>query len=292
MGNALVISYAFFSGLGAGTFFVNAILSLFSPVAAVSKTTHRLIYTGEKHIRFIGPGFISCVIAQCVSIACFGFGVGQVDTISVFQTEATLFAMGIGACALVVLLLCGIFLAIVWMGIVKPRALFIHMATIVGLFTSVSVIVCTGLLLQGNTDVHFWNSAWVSILFTLSSYSMGIALIFVVAHISRSHVAFGSVLGHLMSINVVLIVIELLALGIFIVMSGSIAETKETTDALVFGSYVLLFWLGLVFAGLLLPAILSILFQWSSSNKAKMIPSYLIMFGGLCLRACIILVVY
>jgi formate-dependent nitrite reductase membrane component NrfD len=292
MSNALVISYLFFAGLGAGTFFINAVLSLFSPIAAVSKTAQRLIYTGEKHKRFIGPGFASCLVVQVISMACLGFGVNQSDKIFVFDTDITLYATGIGACALAVLLLCSIFLAIVWIGMIKPDALFIYIATVAGLFASVVVMVCAGLLLQSYNNVLFWNSAWISILFTLSSLSMGIALIFIVAHFFHSNVAFKTVLGHLVSVNVVLVVVELLVLGVFILISNGSVETRETTGALIFGSYALLFWLGLIFAGLLLPAILSIFFQWSNSTGVKMVPSYLILFGGFCLRACIILVVY
>ncbi len=288
----LSISYLFLGGVGGGAFLVNAILSLLSPISAVSNGSHRLLYSGSAHKKLLGPGFVACSAVHILGMLCLLFHVGRPDRILVFVTNPTLSTVMVGAYALVALAICCIFLSLVWMGSIHMPALPIRVITVLGSVAAIVVVVYTGLLLQSFANIPFWTSPMVTVLFVVSSLSTGTVFIFIVAHVSRAHLMFGSIVRRLALIEVALIALELIALSLFLTFSLVDPQTMPFASVLLFGSLSWVFWLGLVVSGLVLPAILNILLRNETAGMGVLVPAYLVLLGGICLRLCVVLAVY
>ena len=149
----------------------------------------------------------------------------------------------------------------------KPIAL-------VGSIVALGTATYTGFLLSAVTTNSFWHVSFLGIqsvpffpiLFLISALSAGLAATLIGAT--------GSDLTLYKKTDIVLLTLELILLAILYASVGSIHFS---------GSMALLFWLGVVIIGLLLPLILSI--YGVSAHRNFILPvSSMVVIGGLCLR--------
>ena len=292
MNNALIISYLFLGGMGAGAFFVNAVLCLFALRPYAGALLSKDLKTKGIYERLLGPGFIAALIAQGFGILCLSFDLGRPDRILVFVTNPTFNTVAVGVYALATLLCCSFFLLMVWMRVLRVPVWLVRLITILGLLASVVVMVYTALLLQIFSSVIFWSSYLILVLFVLSSLSMGIALLFVTSCISRSVLVFSSTLKHLLVCGIGLIALETLVLGVFLAFSYLDVRTTSVVGVLLTGFLSQVFWVGLVCCGLVLPMVLDAFSLNRNLNTVKVISAALVLIGGLCLRICIVGAVY
>ncbi|OLN33228.1 NrfD/PsrC family molybdoenzyme membrane anchor subunit [Desulfosporosinus metallidurans] len=149
----------------------------------------------------------------------------------------------------------------------KPVAL-------VGSLVALGTATYTGFLLSAVTTNSLWHVSFLGIqsipflpiLFLVSALSAGLAATLIGAN--------GNDLTLYKKTDIVLLALEMILLAILYVSVGSMYFS---------GSMALLFWLGVVVIGLLLPLILSI--YGVSAHKNLVLPvSSMVVIGGLCLR--------
>ncbi|HBS85783.1 MAG: nitrite reductase [Bacteroidetes bacterium GWF2_38_335] len=137
--------------------------------------------------------------------------------------------------------------------------------------------VYTGILLSAFNARPLWNTSVLGMLFLVSGLSTGAAT---VMWLSKNEVE-----RKLLSrIDLILIIIELFL--IVHMFMGFLAGTQvqiETANMFLGGDYTLIFWITVVFMGLLLPLLLEFL-EYRGYHIPVYLPAGLIIFGGVMLR--------
>lgn len=167
----------------------------------------------------------------------------------------------------------GAFAAIVVFGLsaifstekVKVPASVRRALAIIGIVLGAFVAVYTGMLLMAPASVPFWNTPLLPLLFTVSAFDTGVALVEVMAAAAaRKDPLAADAKRFLERCVVVLVLVEMVVLAAFLGTalaggSGAAAETASASAAmLVEGPLAGWFWVLLVAAGLALPLAVAI----------------------------------
>ena len=168
----------------------------------------------------------------------------------------------------------GAFAAIVVFGLsaifatekVKVPANARRMLAIIGIVLGAFVAVYTGMLLMAPASVPFWNTPLLPLLFTVSAFDTGVALVEVMAMVAaRKDPLAADAKRFLERCVVVLVLVEMVVLAAFLVaaLAGSGLDAEGATAAasasmLVEGPLAGWFWVLLVAAGLALPLAVAI----------------------------------
>ncbi len=172
-----------------------------------------------------------------------------------------------------------------WRQLVGLRHLFAGINIILGL----GVCIYTGVLLGSLRARVFWNTPILPVLFLVSGLSTGTAAQALLAGAwhSRGNAAdVEAVHAALRSLDVTLIVFELMVLFLYVVMMRLAAGkvTARITAKWLAGRKSLAFWGGLVVLGLAAPGLLYL----TPSAAARLVAPILILIGGLILRFLIV----
>lgn len=144
----------------------------------------------------------------------------------------------------------------------------------IGLILAILVAVYTGVLLAA-TSCPLWSSTYfLPCLFFVSAVSTGISSIILFAKKNEFFI------DKLVKTDCIAIIMELIIIAIFFISLAKIAPLS--LKPIISGQYSLLFWIGVVLVGLILPLILE------SQHKSPKIAALLVLIGGLILR-CVIL---
>lgn len=168
----------------------------------------------------------------------------------------------------------GAFAAIVVFGLsaifatekVKVPASVRRTLAIIGIVLGAFVAVYTGMLLMAPASVPFWNTPLLPLLFTVSAFDTGVALVEVMAMVAaRKDPLAADAKRFLERCVVVLVLVEMVVLAAFMVaaLAGSGSDAEGATAAasasmLVEGPLAGWFWVLLVAAGLALPLAVAI----------------------------------
>jgi formate-dependent nitrite reductase membrane component NrfD len=172
-----------------------------------------------------------------------------------------------------------------------PFAPLIKTMEIIAFIFALSTAVYTGILIQAVRFVSFWHTYLLPALFTVSALSTG-AMASVLATSVYDLLAFSegysAHMRHvLMSTEQVLLPVEVIVLGLFLYSRYRTTEgqSKSSVRLLMFGKYRLLFWLGIVVCGFVLPPILEAAYNGFHENVFILyaIASF-VLISGLCLR--------
>jgi formate-dependent nitrite reductase membrane component NrfD len=139
--------------------------------------------------------------------------------------------------------------------------------------------VYTAILLSAFSARPFWNTGILAPLFLVSGLSTAAAL---VALLTRSHLE----RAWFTKIDVVLIVIELVLVGLFIInlATGSAKQLEALQCCIMGGPYTFAFWVLFVGIGLLLPLLLELLEMRGLGVKLALTAAVLVLIGGYTLR--------
>jgi protein NrfD len=165
--------------------------------------------------------------------------------------------------------------------------------------------VYTGILLSTMVARPLWNSAILGPLFLVSGLSAAAAMVHLTASIVPGHPAPHSLLGGalaalvqplgetpptpktadaLVKADLVLLVVELALIGLlFVGLLSSSASQVAAVDILMSGMYAMVFWGGVIAAGILLPLALQAL-QLAHRVPHTIVPALLVLAGGFALR--------
>lgn len=141
--------------------------------------------------------------------------------------------------------------------------------------------VYTGILLSAFNARPLWNTSILGPLFLVSGISAGAAVIMLMSKSEEERKLFRTI--DLLVVGVELFLITHMFMGF-------LASTQAQIDAaslFLGGSYTMVFWIFVVFLGLLLPAFLEIL-ELRGKHIPAFIPPLLILIGGIFLRFVIV----
>jgi len=129
---------------------------------------------------------------------------------------------------------------------------------VIGLFGAFCTAAYTGVLIGVVKTYPLWNTALLPVLFVVSAFSAGLALVFLVsALVARSE---ANELHVLKRLQIALPVIEaILIVMLLLVTSSANPAALESATRLLSGDLAVPFWLGLVVVGLVLPFFLELI---------------------------------
>lgn len=280
-----VTCYLFLGGAGAGACLVAAVLGLLSPREFVEGPSAHL------YGRLLVPSFLAAALLMLAGVLCLAVDLGRADRIMLLVQSPALTYIAVGAYALVLSLVLAALLAFVWndaasrgsatrraLGLWGGRTHGIRVALEVAALVAAGVtMVYTGLLLHDVHAVPLWTTLWLPVLFALSSLSCGLAVVLGVAQFTGASQMFGSALAKLAGIDVVVVVLEAIAVACVVLsasagagFSGQTAlAAQDSVARLLTGDFVVLFWGGFVVVGLAVPAVAEtlVVFRWRHAER-------------------------
>ena len=187
---------------------------------------------------------------------------------------------------------------------------------VIGLVFAVLLMVYTGTLLAVNSNVLWSSTVLLPALFTASAISMGMAMLIIASLVINAvskgkPVVLKSVTGwilgstdltipvrtvaQIVAANVIVILIQMVVLIIYVVgLTTSVdAGAAEALRLIITGTLAIPFWLGVVLLAMLIPLVLYVInrkkdLEASSVRYTIALSSFCVVFGGLLLRAIII----
>jgi protein NrfD len=266
-----IAGYLFLGGLGGGTIIVSSAADLF---------------LGQGEVFSLGCLATAALIAAGSGLLIFELG-KPMRFWRVFSTQKAIMTVG----AWMLSLLIGTSFVQFsfwpdfspWRGLVGLRQGFAAL----NLFLGLGVCTYTGILLGSLKPRRFWNTPALPVLFLVSGLSTGSALQSLLAGgwpFSGAEDTVAPLHGMLRSVDLALIVLELVALLVYVLMMRTTAGAAAARAAARWlnGSYALAFWGGVIALGLFLPLGLYAL-------GVPVLPALCVLGGGLVLR---FLVVY
>lgn len=258
--------YLFLGGMGAGAFVMAAVLYLIDP------QKHRKIICVSMWAAFasLAVGLL-LLLAELISP---GRGLLMWQSFSHFTSWMTYGAWGaflamvvFVASALLATQKFGKWLAERWEWYAQDGLKLRRGLAWAGIVLGVFVAVYTGMLLMSSNGVPLWDTLLLPLLFTVSAFDTGVALVEVVAVcLSKKDPLAPKAAGLLEKIVIVLVVLELAVLAVFL---GSMAAGDQTSawgsaaaasaQMLVSGGLAVPFWVMIVAIGLLLPLAMAII---------------------------------
>ncbi|MEG0503907.1 MAG: NrfD/PsrC family molybdoenzyme membrane anchor subunit, partial [Raoultibacter sp.] len=164
------------------------------------------------------------------------------------------------------------------------QRLFFVMACF-GSLLSIATMSYTGLLLSSMVAVDFWNTPLLVLLFIISSLSCGIAATSLVEKffLGKSNGSFYSGFSAWLTVGEGLVLVAFLASRWFVSETG-----RQSCELLLSGNFSIVFWVGLIAVGLLLPLVLHGLRRLLDTQALEIISCIGVLVGGVCLRYCVI----
>jgi formate-dependent nitrite reductase membrane component NrfD len=136
----------------------------------------------------------------------------------------------------------------------------------------------TGILLSAFSARPFWNSGILGPLFLVSGLSTAAALVAIATREPLERHLFTK-------IDLVLIAVEILLVGLFIVsLATGSRQHLDALDSVMGGPYTLVFWVVFVGIGLLVPLVLEVFELRGTLRSAAVLAPLLVLIGGYALR--------
>lgn len=280
--DAIIATYLFLAGLGAGAFVVGTLTNWAKTpaptmkkiafiVAPVSVAVGTLMLVIDAHAGLMNPLRFFGLVTNLGSVMAWG-----VIILSAFLIVSIVDAV------------------ILLVKKSSPKAL-----DIVGAVLAVCVAAYTGVLL-GDAGIAFplWNMAILPILFIVSAASTGLAVTVLITRFAAADEV--SALPWLGKAGLVLPVLELALVIVLLAVTGTAGGSAAAAAAasvgnLISGSYAVAFWLGLVVIGLAAPFVLEFMSHRASAadgGSSKALPvagEACVLVGGFMLRYLVIM---
>lgn len=312
----LVVSYLFLGGAGAGALVVLSLLECANAHRRFGFTRGRsrlgLTYAG----RAMGPLSVGepgvpggtsvvrafslpgdlfarawpvCFVTMAAGVLCLVADLGRPERLLVLLLSPAPSAMTVGAYALAISLACaGVFSAMALSDATVPDARAVYALAIPSVLAGLATVAYTGVLLSGLASVLFWQTWLLPVLFSLSSLSCGVALVFFAAAFVEVRQSLAWQLQNVARVDSVLIVLETLCLGALVVWGLASDGTFAAAHALVAGDLAWAFWGGLVVPGLAVPLVMEQFVAHGNYSSQLLWVAAAVLLGGFLLRLCIV----
>lgn len=296
----IIAFYLFLGGLSAAAFYVAAIAD----------------YIGKdrfKNVSRIGAYIVPVPIIIGIFMLIMDLGKPQKFWYLMFQTgpinQGLIFqpgsALSIGIWLLDgFLVICGLVYPLMWLAEEKigrniplisafaGKAELRRKIALLGLPFSILVAVYTGVLMAATSQPIWSNTPFLPVLFVVSASSTGIAAIIMMMYLTG--VDDNDAVIRLEKGDNLLIQLEMAVVALMFAVLFFSSGTTAAAAKLVFGSYSILFWLGFIVVGLLLPYMIqarNITAHGPSAKTLTFVSSILVLLGGFYLRYIILLAV-
>jgi formate-dependent nitrite reductase membrane component NrfD len=266
--NLLIVFYLFAAGLSAGAFFASGLATYVG---------------GEQHKRISRIGALIAPWPVMVGLAALIFDLTKpFEFWWLFLTVQYTSPMSIGAWLLTLFTLVSLVYFVLWLprpwrdllrvpqrrqDLFRPRTWreldqvqtdrARRIVAAVGAPISIGVGMYTGVLLGAVPARPLWNTPLVAQLFLVSAMSTGVAAVLLIAALLRpkaGHDDLHAERRFLVSLDIMLIVVEILIVTPFFIHQALNTWSSSTSLSLLLGGpYTVIFWLGFVLLGLLIP---------------------------------------
>ncbi|MFC2171727.1 NrfD/PsrC family molybdoenzyme membrane anchor subunit [Acidobacteriota bacterium] len=276
----MIAAYLFLAGVGAGAYATGVAINLYKPEWTTAAKCG------------IGLGFPLLAIGTLFLIADLGV---KFRALRAFMNPGTSWiARGTIIISMFMILSFVHFIGWIW-----PFSFFAAASTgmkvlgIINLVFALLTMVYTGVLLGANRSIAFWCTAMLPLLFLISACSTGLmATILLYAFISPSTGQFShDTLALLGGIDIMLIVVECLALTFYIQATHQTFASRQSAKVVLKGRLAAHFWLGVVVIGLFIPLLteaIALLAGLGETAGAAIVIALIIavpgLIGGLFLR--------
>lgn len=281
-----VISYLFLGGLSAGATIMLSVLCTRVPTS-VRASSVRSDSSGY-YSRLFGFGFGGAAVTGLFGAFLLIVDMHRPQALLTMLYSPALTIVSIGAYSLGLMIVFVTVLSLLWGGVVHVVSPLEWPIRLIAVCCALVVISYTALLLKAIGRVPLFQSPFILVLFTLSSFSTGTGLVLLSASLSGVFDVFNSAMKWLMDIDIVVLTLEIITLAGFIVHTFEIAPASVAM--LVSGDYRVQFWFGLVSVGLVFPLILEVTSRFMLDIRYN--PSLIaitLMIGGFLLRWCIVM---
>lgn len=287
MFSTLIIAYLFLGGIGAGSLMILSIFELFDT------TRNKRQCAAHQSERLSKDLYVRCwPLCTCSLLSgaiCLLFDIGRVDRIFnlLIYPEAT--ALSVGTYGLFFAILCAVIFTLKSMldSFVLPLRLS-QLLSVAGIVSGAVTAVYASVLMRNIIVVPFWDNILLPVLFFLSSISTGMASIFLGISFGNTRKPKFGLIKKLVRFDMTIIVLEILCLTLYLAITYKNPATESTAQMFLTGDMYLIFWVGLVACGLVLPLILEGCI--SKNNNLWLIQwiSLFVLIGGLILRVAIV----
>lgn len=248
----IIAAYLFLAGLSAGAFITSSYVTSKYPKAVTVRVTGRLISPV-----LMGIGLLLLIVDAEAGLK------NPIRFIYLFTNFNSV--MTIGTYFISIFMIAAAYVAL--MEILKKKVNKI--IEYIGVVFAVATAMYTGFLIGVIATVPLWNTAILPILFVVSALSTGIAGTLLVSVVFNKHEVH-QILS-VKKIHLTLLATEVFLLfTMFLITSTSNEAAAESVSSIVFGEFSILFWVGLITVGLLLPILIETMELW---NVRKMTQS-------------------
>lgn len=285
MFNALTTGYLFLGGTGAGLVAVLAALELANPRwrgrPAGSRVARSLALPGE----FFARAWPTCVVVLAVGVLCLVADVGRPERLLALFTAPAPTPMAVGAWALAAALaLASVFSAASLLDGWEPPALLMRAAAVLAVAAALVAAAYTGVLLSSLAAVSAYQTPLLPAVFALSSASCGLACAFAIIVFVESRHAYVRPLAALSGADTAVVLLEAVALAVYVAWLVAGDDTAAAGEALLCGSLAPLFWGCLVAVGLAAPLVLERFLTHANARTQLLWASACLLVGGVALR--------
>ncbi len=277
-----IVWYIFLAGIGSGAY---AVASIFGFAGRFSHKPHI-----QEYGRLAEGGFIlgPILVAVGAVFLLFDLNVPARAYLALLSGTPTVLTVGVW----LIVLFCPISATLLFARLHHSFSIRRAVETILQIIASILAIglmTYTGVFLACLPSVPFHHNWLLVLLFILSSFATGLALIALYGFLNQHKKAMIYSLALIPKIDLLFIVLELLTLGAF-VWSSLLGDgaTRYSLDLLLFGVNAPLFWVGTVAVGLVVPMLLSIWSLKQEQLNVIAVNSLLVILGAFFLRYCLI----
>lgn len=286
MFNMYIVWYLFLAGTGSGAY---ALAALFSFIG------RRFNRDDLREYRIIsGGGFWLGPLLVAFSAVFLIFDLGSPEkAISIFLTPK-LSILNVGSWALLLFCLLACFsLFLHTSERVEVARSVLSVVEVLTLLAALAVMTYTGVLVSSFKAVPFLYSPLVIILFIISSFSAGAAIITLYGFFNQHRKAMRYGLPVISRIDVACIAFEVIVLtGLFIQKTIESEIAQSSVQNILFGEGFLVFWVCLVGLGIALPVILTFISRKTPQPISAVtwaISAMAILVGSFALRYCLLI---
>lgn len=283
MASAYIAWYLFFAGAGAGAF------------AIASVVDFALRLAPRPHLLKISPitdaGMVLGPIMVAVGCVFLLLDLGDPSiAFNVFLRPSSI--LGFGSWAIVLFcLFAALSLAFGLMPHCRASKLIEPLSQFLAMILSLVVILYSGVFYSLFPSVPFLNTPLVPALFTASAFSSGAGLLVVVGFFRQTCEGVLEGMNGLSAIDAVIALVEILLLTALLARPVLFSESDASLSAfaLLFGDLSLLFWVGVVIVGCIVPLAVDLMCFSRLHPTVLCIGGIFALVGGVCLRFCILM---
>ena len=304
MFSELTIAYLFLGGVAAGSLLFLSLSQLAKAVGA-----HRgLPPEGERETegagtsggillssfatvsdRFCALSYAATAVVMALGMACLAFDLPHPDRAILLFAYPTSSVLSVGSIILGISLLYTVLFVVHYC--VQPLrwvARFRLALGVAGATAALAMALYPGILLMTMPADQAWHSPLVPILFTLSAFSTGIALLTLCFIVRPRDLGTARFVRQLVALDGWLIAIKVVATLVYLVIAVYLLQSWPLVEELLFGRGSMVFWLGYATCGLAAPFVLERMVRTRPTDGLLLGLSVLLLIGGYCLRLAVV----